>query len=153
MEAAKFALEYGFDYLIGTKIYPSVLRLIHDSDIKYFPFIGEVYSNPSILAGNENKIVQDALNSANLDIEGINLLAYRYIDGDPVALANAVVRNCYKKVIVAGSINNKMRLQEIKEINPWAFTIGGALFNSSFVTQGSFRDNLEKVLELMNSIY
>jgi len=37
----------------------------------------------------------------------------------------------------------------MKELNVWAFTIGGAIFDKSFVKDGSHADNIKAVLELI----
>jgi hypothetical protein len=48
-------------------------------------------------------------------------------------------------VVIAGSINSFARLDRMKEINPWGFTIGGAFFEKKFVKDGSVRDQIESV--------
>ena len=40
----------------------------------------------------------------------------------------------------------------INEINPWAFTMGSALFTANFVPHADFRTNLIAVIEYMNQI-
>jgi len=36
-------------------------------------------------------------------------------------------------VIIAGSINSFEKLEKVKKLNPWGFTIGNAVFNKKFV--------------------
>ena len=52
-------------------------------------------------------------------------------------------------VTVAGSINDFGRLDEMKRLNPWAFTIGGAFFEGKFIPKGDFRTQLQAVVDYM----
>jgi phosphoribosylformimino-5-aminoimidazole carboxamide ribonucleotide (ProFAR) isomerase len=49
-------------------------------------------------------------------------------------------------VIVAGSISTFERIDLVEEINPWAYTIGSALFEHKFSEATTFRGQLEAVL-------
>ena len=40
----------------------------------------------------------------------------------------------------------------VKQMNPWAFTMGSALFTKNFVKDGSFRDNLVHVVEFLKTL-
>ena len=51
-----------------------------------------------------------------------------------------------------GNINSPERIGFINEINPWAFTMGSALFTENFAPGKSFRENLEEVVRIMDSI-
>ena len=37
-------------------------------------------------------------------------------------------------------------MELVKEMNPWCFTMGSALFTKNFVKEGTFRDNLVYVV-------
>lgn len=50
-----------------------------------------------------------------------------------------------RPVCVAGSINDYQRLSVIKEVEPWAFTIGGAFFENKF--PGSFNEQINVVCD------
>ena len=41
----------------------------------------------------------------------------------------------------------------VKEMNPWTFTMGSALFTKNFVKDGSFRDNLKYVVDFLKTLY
>ena len=75
-------------------------------------------------------------------------MAYRYV-GDPEKLAKKFIQAIDIPVIVAGSINGYERLDKIDELNPWGFTMGTALFEKNFDKDGTFRDNLKKVVEYL----
>ncbi len=146
MDGAKLAEDCGFDYLMGTIFYSSVSNFLKDKPIKYFPFCGKVSGHPSIISGTIREVVEGGENLEKLGVDGFDLLAYRYI-GDCEKLARKILQSVKVPVVIAGSINSYQRLDKIEELNPWAFTIGSALFNKKFADKGEFRDQLKQVLE------
>jgi hypothetical protein len=152
MTAARFACEHSFDYLMGTLYFSSVWNYLRSHSIEYFPFIGNVSGSPSVLTGCADGMVTQANSFYEQEIPGVNILAYRYRNGDPVALAKNVVSQIKTKAIIAGSIDSIERMETVKSVNPWGFTMGSALFSQKFVNGKSSRANLEKVLEVMNSL-
>ena len=54
------------------------------------------------------------------------------------------------KVCIAGSIGNEERMNAMEEAGVAEYTMGSALFNANFVKDGTFRDNLEYVLNYLN---
>lgn len=150
MRGAKLAVELGYDYLLGTVYYQSVFEYLAAQDIKFMPFCGQVSGSPSVLEGTFDEIIADANSLLDKGVDGIDLLAFRH--GDGAGLARAYCKAIEKPVVVAGSINNKERIDFINEINPWAFTMGSALFTENFAPGKSFRENLEAVIDYMNSI-
>lgn len=149
---AKMAVEFGFDYFCGTIFYPSVMNYLRDKPIHYYPFVGEVSGSPCILEGSIDSIVADCLRLEQAGVHGVDIIAYRFTKGDPVELAKRVVAAASKPVILAGSISNEERIRIVNDINPFAFTMGSALFERNFVKDGDVRANLERVLAIMNSL-
>lgn len=145
LDGAKVALDCGFDYLMGTVFYPSVLKLLKGKSIKFLPFCGTVVGHPSILKGSIQEIVDGAKEIEKLGVDGFDLLAYRYV-GDAEELAKQIIDNLNVPVVMAGSIDSFKRLGKVKELNPWAFTIGGAFFDKKFVKGAPFRNQMESVL-------
>lgn len=152
MAGARLAVEFCFDYLMGTIFYPEVWKFLKNKPIQYFPFVGEVSDSPSILKGSIESMLTQAAEFVEMGIPGVDLLAYRFVVGDPELLAKDFVAAADLKVVVAGSISSPERITVINSINPWAFTMGSALFNKNFVRDASFRDNLSRVVEIMNSL-
>ena len=152
LSAAEFALENGIDYIIGSIFSQQARDILSPSSIQYFPYVGQVYGSPSILSGSVNEIIEDAKNLCAVGVSGINLLAYRSNECEPLLLAQEVIKKVDSKVIVAGSVDSVARLKEINAINPWAFTMGGALLNGKFVKGAGVRANLIKVIEEMDYI-
>ncbi len=152
LENARMAVECGFDYLTGTRFFPSVADYLKDKPIRYHPFVGNVAGSPVTLTGTTNEILEDCRRLEQAGAHGLDLVAYRYVDGDPVELAKSVIASATTDVIIAGSISSQERLEIMEEISPFAFTMGSALFESRFVPGANFRANLEKVIDLMNAL-
>jgi hypothetical protein len=148
LDGAGLALDCGFDYLMGTVYYDSVFRLMRGKATKFFPFAGKVSGHPSILEGSIPEIVADGRRMQELGVAGFDLLAYRYT-ADAEALAEAFVQGVRVPVVLAGSIDGFPRLDVMKRIQPWAFTIGSAFFDKKFVPEGSFREQMARVLDYL----
>ena len=58
------------------------------------------------------------------------------------------VRRVNAPVCIAGSVNNYERLDELKDANPWSFTIGGAFFENRF--DGTIAEQIDKVCDYMS---
>ena len=83
--------------------------------------------------------------------DGVDLTAYRYADGDPIELTKAIVDAIgADKVCIAGSIGNEERMNQMKDAGVAEYTMGSALFNANFVEGGTFRENLEYVLNYLS---
>ncbi len=141
LRGARIAVEAGFDVLMGTVFFDSILEYLKDKPIRYYPFPGHVHSHPSILAGTIDKIVSHALLLKSKGVQGLDLLTYRYT-GDARRLLKEVVQAVRLPVVSAGSIDSYGRISEVWQAGAWGFTIGSALFDHKFVPSGSFRDNV-----------
>lgn len=150
MQGAKLAVELGYDYLMGTVYHQSVFEYLSTQKIKFLPFCGKVSGSPSVLEGTFEEIIDDAKGLLAKGVDGIDLLSFRHVDG--AGLAQAYCKAIDKPVVIAGSINSNARLDFINEINPWAFTMGSALFTENFAPGKSFRENLQAVVDYMDSI-
>lgn len=151
MRGAKLAVELGYDYLLGTVYYQSVFEYLATQNIKFMPFCGQVSGSPSVLEGTFDEIIADANALLDKGVAGIDLLAFRHKDG--AGLAEAYCKAIDKPVVIAGSINNRARIEFVNSIDPWAFTMGSALFTENFAPGKSFRENLEEVVRIMDSIH
>lgn len=152
LEGAKLAYECGFDYLTGTLPFDSVFQYAKEHGLKYCPFCGSVGGSPVALTGSVQEIVNSAKTCMEKGAEGIDLTSYRYVDGDPLELTKEVVRAVgADKVCIAGSIGNTERMDAMKEAGVSEYTMGSALFNGNFVEGGTFRENLEFVLDYLKS--
>ena len=73
---------------------------------------------------------------------GFDLLGYRFV-GNYKELNKKFVSQVKAPVCIAGSINSYKRLDELKNVNLWAFTIGGAFFETKFGE--NFNEQINKV--------
>ena len=149
MRGAKLAVECGFDYLLGTLFYESVSAYAAEHELKYLPFVGKVSGSPSILEGTADEMVGQAALYKSKGAYGTDLLGYRYVDGDPEALSSRFIRESPIPTVLAGSIGSVERLEKVKAMDPWLFTMGSALFTSNFVENGSVYENLKKVVGIL----
>lgn len=147
IEGAKMGAECGFDVLMGTLYFDSVRDIVKKAGMKYMPFVGEITGRPSILGGTIGGMVREAKGYLEKGADGFDLLAYRYT-GDPEELAAEFVKQVPAPVCIAGSIQNFARLDKMKEISPWSFTIGGAFFENKF-GEVSFGEQVKMVCEYM----
>ena len=148
LDAAKLAIECDFDYLMGTVYFESVHEELKKANLKYFPFCGKVWGNPSILGDTYEDVIEGAKRFEALGVEGTDILAYRFV-GDAEELLRRFMKEVDFPVVVAGSIYSHARMDFMKELKPWGMTMGSALFDKKFVPDGSFRDNLKHVVEYL----
>lgn len=144
LAAAKIAKQCGCDFLMGTCYFDSINEFCKENGIRYMPFVGSIHSRPSVLTGSIDQMLEQAQTYLQKGVYGIDLLGYRYT-GDAVALNEAVVRSVNAPVCIAGSVDSFARLDEIRTLSPWAFTIGGAFFENKF--GASFCEQIDRVID------
>lgn len=146
LEGAKKAVECGCDILMGTKFFDSVNEFCKENNLKYMPFVGKVEGRPSILKGTIDEMVNEANRCLEKGVYGFDLLGYRYTE-NATELNKEFVSKVKAPVCIAGSINSYKRLDELKDANPWTFTIGGAFFENKFGE--SFNEQINNVCDYM----
>lgn len=144
IKGAKMALECECDFLMGTMYYDSINRFCKENNLKYMPFVGKVVERPSILEGNIDDIINEAKELLKKGVYGFDLLGYRFT-GNATELNKKFIAEVNAPVCIAGSINSYNRLDELKNANPWAFTIGGAFFENKF--GNDFTEQINNVCE------
>src|SRR5688500_5604468 len=146
LRGAHLAVEYGFDILMGTVFFHSIGAYLKDKPVRYYPFPGHVHSHPSILDGSIDEIVAHACELEAYGAHGLDLLTYRF-NGEASRLLKLVVDATNIPIVSAGSIASFERINEVWDSGAWGFTIGSAFFESQFVPNASFEEN---VLEVCN---
>lgn len=141
LRGARLAVDSGFDVLMGTVYYPSIVEYLDDKSVRYYPFPGRVHSHPSVLDGTIDEIVAHACELASYGAQGLDLLTYRY-NGEASRLLQHVVEATQVPVISAGSIASFERINEVWNAGAWGFTIGSAFFEKRFLPEGSFEENI-----------
>lgn len=140
LRGAEIAVDAGFDVLMGTVFFDSILEYLRGKPIKYYPFPGNIYGHPSILDGTIAEIVTHARFLESKGVQGMDLLSYRYV-GDAPLLLQEVVKATSIPIVSAGSIESYKRVAEVWQAGAWGFTIGSALFDKKFVPDGTFLEN------------
>ena len=148
LEGAKMAASCGCDLLMGTCYSESIFQFCQEHSIDYMPFVGEIVSRPSILKGSIESMVEEAEVLNAKGVFGIDLLGYRY-SADAQQLIQDMVQKTDIPVCVAGSIDSYERLEFIKKVQPWAFTIGSAFFEHKF--GASLAEQINQVCDFINS--
>lgn len=146
LRGAQIAVEAGFDILMGTVYFDSIQEYLKDKPVKYYPFPGHVHSHPSILDGSIEEIVNHSRQLESKGVDGLDLLAYRYV-GDARQLLKEVVAATKVPIVSAGSVASFQRIAEIWEAGAWGFTIGGAFFEGKFIPGGDFTQNVKAVCD------
>jgi hypothetical protein len=143
--SARAALEVGADYLIGGTAVERIQKVIAGTRVKFFPYIGNIVGHPCLLRGSIHDIVEDARRVEQLGVDGINLLAYRY-DGDVAKLVREVAAATSLPLICAGSVDSVARIEALRDLGVWAFTIGTAALDGAFVPGKPLGDQLRLVV-------
>ena len=79
---------------------------------------------------------------------GVDLLAYRATDAEPLDLVRAARRGTEGYLVVAGSISTVRQIGDLAAAGVDAFTIGSAVFDGSFSpSKGHVVSQLRDVLE------
>lgn len=146
LRGAEMAAECGCDILMGTMFFDSVNTFSTKHGLKYMPFVGKISGRPSVLDGTIEDMIAEAKHLLDKGVYGIDLLGYRFT-GDPVSLNQQLIAAIDAPVCLAGSINSFDRLDEVKNADPWAFTIGSAFFENKF--NGSFSEQIDSVCKYM----
>jgi hypothetical protein len=132
LESARAAARMRPDYLIGGTLIEPIQEILAGTGVRFFPYVGQIVGHPCLLRGSIEEIVADTVRAAELGVDGINLLAYRY-DGDVEALVRAVVGATSLPVICAGSVDSLERIRALDGCGAWAFTIGTAALDGVLV--------------------
>jgi hypothetical protein len=134
------------DRILGGTDLPAARRILGDLS-RYFPFPGRPLGHPTRLEGSPALVAEHCGNARAMGCGGVDLLAYRATQAEPLALVRAA-RNALPgaKLIVAGSVARE--LHALSESGADAFTIGSAVFDGSFSpAKGSLRGQILDILE------
>jgi hypothetical protein len=131
IQSISAAENIGVDWVLGGTHPERGRAILAGRATRYCPFPGTVVDHPSILKGEIPEIAEQArILTATAGIEGVDLLAYRHVSADPIALIRAVVATASGPVIVAGSVASVQQIRDIAAAGAWGFTIGGAIFEA-----------------------
>lgn len=151
MKAAELAARLHANYLTSMEYYPEVHEMLKPTGVKFIPTCGRRAGHPRrMLYGTIDEIIGDARRIVAKGVDGICLSVFRYADGNPIELASRFVKEVDAPLIVSGSINSDERLDFIKDVNPWGFTVGSALFEDSFGADRTVAEKLDYIWDYLN---
>ncbi len=147
LNSARTAVGIGVDRLLGGSDVAPMLDILEGSGIAYYPFPGRPQGHPTRLGGSPADIAADCRRIEAQGCAGVDLLAYRAVDAEPMELVRAAREAVSGDLIVAGSIASAERIAILAEVGVDAFTIGSAAFDGSFSpSKGSLRSQLRDIL-------
>jgi len=130
MDAAR---ALGVDRVLGGNHVAYAAKVLRPAGIAYYPFAGRPLGHPTRLGGTPRNIARDCSAARDAGCPGVDLLAYRAFEADPVALVRAARHSLGDgELIVAGSIDSPARIRAMAEAGADAFTIGTAVFDGTF---------------------
>jgi len=134
LRSAQVALDLGVDRLMGGTAVAETLALLRGSPIEYYPFPGRPEGHPTKLGGTAAEVEAQCRAFMEQGCAGVDLLAYRAFEADPLALVRAARRGVGGKglLICAGSVDSPARIAALADAGCDAFTIGSAAFDGSF---------------------
>lgn len=134
LNSARVARDLGVDRLMGGTDVAGVLGVLKGSRTEYYPFPGRPVGHPTKLGGQPDEVEAQCRRFLEAGCAGVDLLAYRATEADPLDLVRAARRGLGGKgrLICAGSVDSPARIQALAEAGAEAFTIGSAAFDGSF---------------------
>jgi hypothetical protein len=145
LNSARMAVEIGVDRLLGGKVVRETLEILAGSGIAYYPFPGRPVGHPTALGGGTEDVAADCAAYVAMGCAGVDLLAYRATEADPIELVRAA-RGALgdKKLICAGGVDGAARVAALRAAGCDAFTVGSAVFDLAFSgaadVKGQIRD-------------
>jgi len=147
LESARAARRIGVDRVMGGTEAKGILEILAGSGIEYLPFPGRPVGHPTALGGRPCDVEDDCRRFEALGCAGVDLLAYRATEADPLELVKAARGATKGTLVVAGSIDTPARIRALAEAGADAFTIGSAAFDGSFSPRkGALASQLADIL-------
>jgi hypothetical protein len=138
----------GVDRILGGTDLAAATRILGDLH-GYFPFPGRPVGHPTRLFGTPELVALHARAAKDAGCGGVDLLAYRATEADPLDLVRAA-RSAFPGglLIVAGSVNSTRQIHALAAAGADAFTIGSAVFDGSFSpSKGALRGQIQDILD------
>ena len=133
-QSIQASAELGVDRVLGGQDIKLAMETFKGGAPTYYPFPGRPVGHPTKLGGTASDVETDCRKAIASGCPGVDLLAYRATDADPLDLIRAARRGLGEKgyLIVAGSIDSPARIKAVAAAGADAFTIGSAVFEDAF---------------------
>jgi hypothetical protein len=134
LAAARLAVELKVDCVLGGRDVETILAVLRGTGIEYYPFAGRPFGHPTKLDGDASEIREDCAAFAGMGCAGVDLLAFRATEADPLDLVRAarLGLGARKKLICAGNVDGPARIAALRDAGCDSFTVGSAVFERSF---------------------
>jgi hypothetical protein len=148
LQSARVAADLGVDRLLGGTQVDEILAILAGTKVQYLPFPGRPHDHPTKLGGSVQQITDDTKSSRAKGCAGVDLLAYRATEADPIELVKAARAASDGILLVAGGVKSPAQIRALKEAGADSFTVGSAALDGSFAPRmGSLRSQLQAVLD------
>lgn len=137
----------GVSCVLGGTDIEAAARVLGDLS-GYFPFPGRPVGHPTKLEGNAEMVSIHCTRAVAAGCGGVDLLAYRATEAEPLDLVRAARRALPRgRLVVAGSVTTPQQIEALAEAGADAFTIGSAVFDGAFSPgKGALRSQIEDIL-------
>jgi hypothetical protein len=147
LRSAHNAVAIGVDRLLGGTEVDATLEVLAGTSIQYLPFAGRPIGHPTRLGGSPSDVADDCRAYGAKGCAGVDLLAFRATEAEPMDLVRAARGALNGYLVVAGSVDSPDRIQALADAGVDAFTIGTAVFEgSSSPRKGLMTSQLRDVL-------
>jgi hypothetical protein len=148
LQSTRVARDVGVDRLLGGTQIEEAMAILAGSSVQYLPFPGRPFGHPTKLRGSCDDIAADCRRARSLGAAGVDLLAYRAVESDPIELVRAARAAIDGTLLVAGAVSTAEQIRALGAAGADAFTVGSAVFDGSFAPHvGSLRSQLRAVLD------
>lgn len=150
LRSARAAIEIGVDRLMGGTggtLIDETMQILQGSGIQYLPFPGLPAGHPTRLGGDAQLVERQCRDFEQRGCAGVDLLAYRATEADPLDLVRAARRGTSGYLVVAGSVSTVTQIHDLRDAGADAFTIGSAVFDGLFSPEGDMVSQLRDVLD------
>jgi hypothetical protein len=148
LRSAQAAVTIGVDRLMGGTQVAEILGLVEGTGVEYLPFPGLPIGHPTMLGGSSDLVEAQCRDFDAHGCAGVDLLAYRATEADPIDLVHAARRGTSGYLVVAGSVSTAAQIDALRIAGADAFTVGSAVFDGSFSpNKGLLTSRLADVIE------
>jgi hypothetical protein len=151
VDSARLAAEIGVHRLMGGVEPRGIIDALAGTGVAYFPFVGRPEGHPTRLGGTPEEVAADCREVEALGCAGVDLLAYRATDADPLDLVRAAREALAGILVVAGSVDSPDRIRALASCGADLFTVGTAALTGSFSTDcGLPVSQLERIMDVLS---
>ncbi len=118
LHSARIGKSIGVNRLLGGTQVAETLGVLAGSNVEYYPFPGTPIGHPTQLGGKAAQVEAQCAAFIAQGCAGVDLLAYRAIEDEPLALVRAARRGLNNKpLICAGGVDSPARIAAFGRIS------------------------------------